>query len=84
MSTPMSANPNLVNQVATTTDTSVVDSTTGGGTQYLVPSEAPVVTSNSHPVVSRADQGLWDYTSGAYVSIQNTTIGTTAVPKNGQ
>jgi hypothetical protein len=84
MSTVIPANPNYVNSGGSGTDTSIVDSTTGGGTQYLVPSEAPTVTSNSHPVVSRADQGLWDYTSGAYVSIQNTTIGTTACPKNGQ
>jgi hypothetical protein len=84
MSTVIPVNPQDINNIATTTDTSLVESVTGGGTQYQVPSEAPVVTSNSHPVVSRADGALWDYTSGAYVSIQNTNIGTTSCPKNGQ
>lgn len=84
MSTVIPTNPNYVNSVTSGTDTSIVDSVTGGGTQYQVPSESPVVSSNSHPVVSRADGALWDYTSGAYVSIQNTSIGTTSCPKNGQ
>jgi hypothetical protein len=85
MSTAMPNNPNYANNVQSgAADTSLVESLTGGGTQYQVPSEAPTVTSNSHPVVSRADGALWDYTSGIYVSIQNTTIGTTACPKNGQ
>ena len=78
------ANPQLINNVATTTDTSVVNSLTGGGAQYLYPAEAPVVLSNSHPVASRADGALYDTTSGAYVAIQLTNIGTTSVPKNGQ
>jgi len=47
-------------------------------------SDSPVVTSNSHPIQSRADGALWDTTSSAYVSIQNTSVGTTACPKNGQ
>ena len=83
----MPINPNYSNSVVGypgNTDTSNDASVTGGGTQYQVPSEAPVVTANSHPVVSRGDGALWDYTSGAYVSIQNTNIGTTACPKNGQ
>jgi len=84
MSTAIPSNPNYVNSITSGTDTSLVESVTGGGTQYQVPSEAPVVSSNSHPVVSRADGALWDYTSGAYVAIQNTNIGTTSCPKNGQ
>jgi hypothetical protein len=84
MSTAMPNNPNYTNNVTSGTDTSLVESLTGGGTQYQVPSEAPIVSSNSHPVVSRGDGALWDYTSGAYVSIQNTNCGTTAFPKNGQ
>jgi hypothetical protein len=78
------ASPQLVNQVATTTDTSVVNSLTASGLDYLYPSEAVVVTSNSHNVASRADGALYDTVSGAYVAIQNTNIGTTACPKNGQ
>jgi hypothetical protein len=84
MSTVMPVNPQDVNQIATTTDTSLVESVCGGGASYQVPAEAPIVTSNSHPVVSRADGALWDYTSGAYVAIQNTNCGTTLFPKNGQ
>jgi hypothetical protein len=80
----MPNNPQDVNQIATTTDTSLVESLCGAGTSYQVPSEAPIVTSNSHPVVSRADGALWDYTNGAYVAIQNTNCGTTSFPKNGQ
>lgn len=80
----MPANPNYQNSVTSGTDTSLVESLTGGGSQYQVPSEAPIVTSNSHPVVSRADGALWDTTAGAYVAIQLTNIGTTSVPKNGQ
>jgi hypothetical protein len=78
------ANPNLVNSVATTTDTSVVNSLTASGAQYFVPTEAPIVLSNSHPVVTRADGALWDVTAGAYVAIQLTNFGTTSVPKMGQ
>lgn len=80
----MPANPQLVNQVATTTDNSVVNSLTAAGLGYWGVGESILVSSNSHPVASRADGGLYDTTSGAYVSIQNTNIGTTAVPKNGQ
>ena len=78
------ANPQLVNQIATTTDTSVVNSLTGGGAVYFGLAELPVVTSNSHPVVTRADGACWDVTAGAYVAIQNTSFGTTSVPKAGQ
>ena len=84
MSTAIPANPNYANNVTSGTDTSISNSTTGGGLSYQVPSEAPVVTSNSHAVVSRADGALYDITSAAYVAIQNTNIGTTAAPKNGQ
>jgi hypothetical protein len=84
MSTAIPTNPQDINTVATTTDTSIVNSVCGGGTQYQILSEAPVVVSNSHPVVSRADGALWDYTSGAYVSIQNTNFGTTTCLKAGQ
>lgn len=84
MSTAIPADPNYVNNVTSGTDTSIVNSTTGGGNLFFPSSEAPIVLSNSHPVVTRADGALWDYTSGAYVSIQNTNIGTTTVPKNGQ
>lgn len=80
----ISANPNLVNQVATSTDTSVVNSLTSGGAGYWGAGESILVSSNSHPVVSRADGALWDTTSSAYVSIQNTNAGTTSFPKNGQ
>lgn len=84
MSTVIPASPNYANSQGSGTDTSIANSTTGGGTQFFPSSESPVVSSNSHPVVTRADGSLWDYTSGAYVSIQNTNIGTTNVPKNGQ
>jgi hypothetical protein len=78
------ANPNYANSVATGTDTSIVNSLTAGGASYFVPTETPLVTSNSHPVVARADGALWDVTAGAYVSIQNTNCGTVAFPKMGQ
>lgn len=61
----------------TTLDTSISEST------YST-SDMPVVTSNSHVIQSRGDQSLWDVTAGAFVSIQNTTVGTTTVPKWGQ
>lgn len=77
------ANPNYANSVTSGTDTSIANSLTGGGLIFGN-SESPVVLSNSHPVVSRADGGLWDVTAGAYVAIQLTNIGTTGVPKNGQ
>ena len=86
MSTAIPTNPNYGNSLneSGSADTSLVESVTGGGLVYQVSSEVPLVTSNSHVVASRADGALWDITSGAYVSIQNTTIGTTACPKNGQ
>jgi len=84
LSTAIPVNPQDINQLTTTTDTSLVESVCGGGLSWQVPTEAPVVTSNSHPVVSRADGALWDTTAGAYVAIQNTNIGTTSVLKNGQ
>lgn len=46
--------------------------------------DPPIVTSNSHVIQTRADQALWDVTASAYVAIQNTSVGTTSVPKNGQ
>lgn len=67
-----------------TTDTSNSESVTGGGTSFWGNGESILVTSNSHPVASRADGALYDTTSGAYVAIQNTNVGTTSVPKNGQ
>jgi hypothetical protein len=77
-------NPNYANNVqAGAADTSNVESVTGGGSSYFG-LLAPVVTSNSHPIATRADQSLWDVTAGAYVAIQNTTVGTTTCPKNGQ
>lgn len=78
------ANPNYVNNVGSGTDTSIVCSLTASGSDYWPITESPVVTSNSHPIASRGDGALWDITAGAYVSIQNTNIGTTQVPKNGQ
>jgi hypothetical protein len=83
MSTAIPASPNYANVLTSGTDTSIVNSTSAAGTGYGF-TDAPVVTSNSHPVVMRADGALWDYTSGAYVSIQNTSVGTTSCPKNGQ
>lgn len=79
----MPVNPNYANNVTSGTDTSIVESVTGGGTTYFGLLD-PVVTSNSHNIASRGDQALYDTVSGAYVSIQNTTVGTTACPKNGQ
>lgn len=77
-------NPNFANNIQSgAADTSLVESVTGGGASYFG-SQAPVVTSNSHPIATRGDQALWDVTSGAYVSIQNTSVGTTTCPKNGQ
>jgi hypothetical protein len=84
LSTAIPANPQDVNQLTTATDTSLVESVTGGGLNYFISSESPLVSSNSHPVVSRADGALYDITSGAYVAIQNTNAGTTTFPKNGQ
>jgi hypothetical protein len=84
MSTAIPTNPQYVNSQGSGTDTSIVNSVTGGGLTYQVSSEVPVVTSNSHVVASRADGALYDITSAAYVAIQNTTIGTTSCPKNGQ
>lgn len=79
------ANPNYANNVQSgAADSSISESLTAGGAQYQVPAEAPIVSSNSHPVASRADGALWDVTAGAYVSIQNTNCGTTTFPKNGQ
>jgi hypothetical protein len=79
-------NPSYANNVVAypgNADSSNVESVTGGGSSYFG-TQPPVVTSNSHPIAIRADQALWDVTSGAYVSIQNTTVGTTTCPKNGQ
>ena len=83
MPTAIPADPNYANNITSGTDTSIVNSTTGGGLSFIN-GEAPVVTGGTHPVVTRADGALWDTTSAAYVSIQNTSIGTTSVPKNGQ
>ena len=81
----MPANPNYANNPqAGEADTSLVESLTAGGADYLNPAEAVVVTANSHNVAYRADGALYDTVSGAYVSIQNTNIGTTVAPKNGQ
>lgn len=78
------ASPNYANALTSGTDTSITNSLTNSGASYFVPSEAPVVTSNSHPVVTRADGAFWDVTSGAYVAIQNTNCGTSGFSKNGQ
>lgn len=78
-----STNPNYANHKTSGADTSIACSVCGGGASALN-SAAIVVASNSHPVATRADGALWDVTAGAYVSIQNTNIGTTAVLKNGQ
>lgn len=79
-----SQNPNFQNHKTSGVDTSISCSVSGGGASYWGQGESLLVSSNSHPVASRADGALWDVTAGAYVSIQNTNIGTTAVPKNGQ
>lgn len=80
----MPANPNYANNVQSgAADTSLVESLSAGGAGCFF-SDAPVVTSNSHPIATRGDQALWDITAGAYVSIQNTSVGTTTTPKNGQ
>lgn len=78
-----SQNPNYANHKTSGSDTSISESVVGGGAAALN-SAAIVVTSNSHPVATRADGALWDVTAGAYVAIQNTNIGTTSVLKNGQ
>jgi hypothetical protein len=80
----MPTNPNYANNIqAGAADTSLVESVTAGGASYFGLA-LPVVTSNSHPIATRGDQALYDTTSGAYVSIQNTSVGTTTCPKNGQ
>jgi hypothetical protein len=86
MSTAIPVNPNYANNVneSGSADSSLVESVTGGGFGYFVPTESPLVSSNSHPIASRADGALWDITSGTYVSIQNSNCGTTNFPKNGQ
>ena len=78
------ANPNYANSVTSGTDTSIVNSLTAGGAQYQTPGELVTVTVGGHNVASRADGALYDTVAGAYVSIQNTTVGTTSCPKNGQ
>lgn len=78
-----SQNPNYANHKTSGADTSISESLVGGGASALN-GAAIVVTANSHPVATRADGALWDITAGAYVAIQNTNIGTTSVPKNGQ
>lgn len=80
-STP--GNPDYKNHKTSGTDNSISLSVTGGGNAFIN-GQTPVVTSNSHPVATRADGALYDTTSGAYVAIQLTNIGTTAIPKNGQ
>lgn len=83
MPTAIPANPNYVNSITSGTDTSITNSTTGSGLVFGN-GESPIVTGGTHPVVTRADGALYDTTSAAYVAIQNTNIGTTSVPKNGQ
>ena len=83
MSTAIPSNPQYVNSITSGTDTSISNSVTGGGLVYGN-GELPIVTGGTHPVVTRADGALYDITSAAYVSIQNTNIGTVNVPKNGQ
>jgi len=78
------ANPNYANSVTSGTDTSIVNSLTAGGAQYQTPGELVTVTVGGHNVASRAGGALYDTVAGAYVSIQNTTVGTTSCPKNGQ
>lgn len=83
MSTAMSNNPNYQNHKTSGTDTSLNESLTGGGLSAL--NGTPILTTaGSHTIATRADGALWDITSAAYVSIQNTNLGTTSAPKNGQ
>lgn len=78
------ANPNYANNIQTgAADTSLVESVTGGGAKYFGLA-LPVVTSNSNAIATRGDQALYDTVAGAYVSIQNTSVGTTTCLKNGQ
>jgi hypothetical protein len=82
----ISNNPTYANNVVGypgNPDTSNNESLSAGGAGCWFP-DPPTVTANGHPIATRADCALWDTTSGAYVSIQNTTVGTTACPKNGQ
>lgn len=81
----MPSNPNYASHKSSGSDTSIAHSVCGGGTKYASSSPQTVqVSASSNPVASRGDGALWDVTAGAYVSIQNTNIGTTACPKNGQ
>lgn len=80
----ISNNPNGQNHKTTYTDTSLNESVTAGGAGYWGLGETLTVTASGNKVASRADGALWDTIAGAYVSIQNTNIGTTQVPKNGQ
>lgn len=80
----MSNNPNNQSHKSTATDTSLNESVTAGGAGYWGSGETISVTSSGNKIASRADGALWDTIAGAYVAIQNTNIGTTAVPKNGQ
>jgi hypothetical protein len=82
----MPNNPNYANNVVAypgNADTSNVESLSAGGAGCWFP-DPPTVTANGHPIASRADGALYDTTSGVYVSIQNTSVGTTSTPKNGQ
>lgn len=74
MPTAMPVNPTI--SQTTNKDTSIVESLCTG---------FPDLPTDSNGVLAtRADGALWDVTSGAYVSIQNSNVGTTACPKNGQ
>ena len=76
-------NPKKASHLTVVDDVSVVYSVVGDGTKYTG-TTPPTVTANSDPIASRADGALWDVTAGAYVSIQNTSCGTTTCLKAGQ
>jgi hypothetical protein len=86
MSVAMSNNPTYANNVVGypgNADTSNNESLTAAGLGYFGLLK-PTVTASGDTISTRADGALWDNVAGAYVSIQNTTCGTTACPKNGQ
>jgi len=73
----INVHPNYVNSKTSGVDLSITGSVTSV-------SDSPTVTSNGNAISMRGDMALWDTGASAYVSIQNTSVGTTSSPKLGQ
>lgn len=79
----MPSNSDKKNHQGTNTDTSVVLSVSAGGAGTHMPNP-PVAVGTGNKIATRADGALYDTVAGAYIAIQNTNVGTTLCPKNGQ